>query len=122
MILDVSNVIIKPVEMDELILSIETILKEKQPPTTPIFCNYNDIPQIKNDVPNFNGVIREYHKTGSLMAELNYKDGKLHGDYKIYRKCGTLLVESHFQNGLAHGMTTWFGYNGQVMAIRNFKK
>lgn len=47
---------------------------------------------------NFNGIKRNYYKSGLLESETSWKDGKLNGISKAYSEDGTLKKESTFKD------------------------
>jgi len=102
------DLIIKPFLMKELMLSILKVLKQRSMSMNNI--RYQST--VKTESVNFDGLGREYYKTGELMAEIGYKNGKIDGIYKVYRKCGTLLAEANFRNGIVDGPAKWFNYQG----------
>lgn len=119
------DLLIKPFLFEELNLSIDNVINQgckrstKYNPEINTRGRFEDSSFIKSH--NFTGLIKEYYETEELMAELNYKNGKLNGISKVYRKWGATLAEVSFRNGLAHGKTKWFSADGQVCIVDNYE-
>lgn len=55
------------------------------------------------EIPQGNGMNKEYYENGILKEEISYKDGKLDGIYKEYYENGSLKSQSTFKNGVLDG-------------------
>jgi antitoxin component YwqK of YwqJK toxin-antitoxin module len=53
-----------------------------------------------NNNGQLNGVSKSYSRKGSLISEVNYKDGKKHGDVKTYDRKGNLIQHMVYKNGV----------------------
>ncbi len=119
MVLGVHDVVFKPISENRIVTSIKTTLQEikleERGPFKPTGNNQEKLLLFDNtEKNNFSGLIREYYQSGKLMAELNFRNGKLNGNSRVYRRSGTLLVNGNFINGLEHGKTCWFDNNDRV--------
>ena len=105
-----NDLLIKPFQFDDLILSVNRILsyesgkKEEDIP-------YSDNPDI----------LKEYYESGELMVEFNLKNGKLNGTSRLYRKWGTPIVEISYENGVVDGSINWFNADGHVRITDDFR-
>jgi antitoxin component YwqK of YwqJK toxin-antitoxin module len=60
------------------------------------------------------GIDRIYFPSGALMAEANYKGGKLEGSYKGYYESGPLASVQNFKNDKLDGEQLLYYPNGQL--------
>jgi len=58
-----------------------------------------------------------YYPDGSLRGEMNFKDGKLHGPWRVKTKEGTLLSEESYKNGVKDGLQVKYGSNNVVIGL-----
>ncbi|MGK7390715.1 MAG: toxin-antitoxin system YwqK family antitoxin [Candidatus Cyclobacteriaceae bacterium M2_1C_046] len=63
-----------------------------------------------------------YSFTGALMAESNYKDGKLEGIFKTYYESGVNQTDGYFQNNERNGIWSWYFENGQLETTINYSE
>lgn len=59
-------------------------------------------------------------KTGKLLAEESYTDGKLDGVLKNYYPNGKVTEETHYKNGLKNGTSKKFADNGTIIEHENY--
>lgn len=67
------------------------------------------------------GIVKEYFESGALLAEYNYKGGKLEGTSKGYYEKGTLRGEWNYKNGKLDGLMKYFYGNGNLNYETNYK-
>ena len=60
-------------------------------------------------------------KSVRVMAKMNYKDGKLEGEYWEYFDIGVLKVKGNYVNNKRHGTWEEFQPNGQPLAFSRYK-
>jgi DNA-binding response OmpR family regulator len=91
------DLLVKPFTIEILKVSIDRILRQRHTKQwrnltadnlSPKGIHFNDISS------PLEGSLREYYETSELMAELNYRDGKLDHINKIFRRDGNLLFNS----------------------------
>lgn len=61
-----------------------------------------------------------YYPNGTLKLEMNYKDGDLHGPYRLYSDQGKLLFQAIFVYGKAKGQI--FDNKGNLIGSVSFDK
>jgi len=67
------------------------------------------------------GTVKEYFENGALLAEYNYKDGKLEGTSKGYYQNGAFRGEWNYKNGKLEGKIKVFHENGKLNYEFNYK-
>ena len=67
------------------------------------------------------GIIKEYYESGKLLAEYNYKDGKLEGLSKGYYESGAFRGEWNYKSGKLEGIVKVFYENGNLNYEMNFQ-
>ena len=67
------------------------------------------------------GVSRGYYESGAFRGEWNYKAGELEGIVKVYYENGNLNYEMHYKNGELHGTGKYYRENGKLHFAWNFK-
>jgi len=77
-----------------------------------IFYEYFDVSNIK--APIENGIHTKYYKSGDLMSEIPYVNGKRHGQLKTYYKDGSNWIESFVVEGKQHGTRKVYYQNGNI--------
>ena len=65
-------------------------------------------------VKKLEGMVKHYHKDGSLASEITYKDKKRHGYAKGYYTNGALQGEFNYVDGELHGINKIYHLNGKV--------
>jgi len=60
------------------------------------------------------GVVKEYHESGKLKVESNYKDNKEDGTTRYYSKNGQLVGENDFRHGKLHGIALAYYESGKL--------
>jgi len=63
-----------------------------------------------------------YRKSGQLLSEINYKNGKRSGLAKDYYKNGKLHHEMYYEENLQHGEAKTFYESGSIHSITPFFK
>lgn len=61
-----------------------------------------------------NGVIKTYYDDGSLMDEINYKDGIRHGEMVSYYRNGVMRSKLNYLNGQKHGKSYQYYKDGKL--------
>ena len=56
------------------------------------------------EMPEGNGVNKEYYENGTLKEEVSYNNGKLNGIFKEYYEDGSLKSEGNYNNGVLDGI------------------
>ena len=56
------------------------------------------------EMPEGNGINKEYYKNGTIKEEVSYGNGKLHGIFKEYYEDGSLKSEGNYNNGVMDGI------------------
>lgn len=74
----------------------------------------------KKKVRKKDGLVVNRRKDGSLLSELNLKDGKLHGMAKDYYPNGSLHAQFLYENGVLQGERKWYHENGKIYKITPF--
>ena len=69
----------------------------------------------------FEKAIQQYYPDGKLMLEINYKDNKRQGIYRLYYWNGELMIGRNYERGKIHGIAEEYYENGKLMAERNYK-
>lgn len=69
---------------------------------------------------NKKGKLLHYFESGKLFIEENYKNGKLHGDFKRWFENGNLAIEAQYANGKSHGELTEYYENGNKKEEGNY--
>jgi len=67
------------------------------------------------------GIVKEYFESGSLLAEYNYKGGKLEGKSKGFYENGAFRGEWNYQNGKLEGINKVYYGNGKLNYELNYK-
>lgn len=62
----------------------------------------------------FNGLVKYYFENGTIYQEVNYKDGKIHGNRKIYFKSGKLQNEREYEDDKMEGKFSEFYETGEM--------
>ena len=60
------------------------------------------------------GTVKEYFENGAVLADYNYKDGKLEGKSKGYYPNGTLRGEWNYKNGKLEGVIKAYYQSGKL--------
>jgi antitoxin component YwqK of YwqJK toxin-antitoxin module len=60
-----------------------------------VFCGYS----VDCGSKPIDGMTKVYYESGKLMAEKNYKDGKLEGISKQYYESGKLMAVENYKGG-----------------------
>ena len=74
-------------------------------------------PEKKKKLPKKDGLVVNKRKDGSVLSEINLKDGKLHGPAKDYYADGTLHAEFNYVAGLLENEMKWYHKNGNLYKI-----
>lgn len=53
---------------------------------------------------------KSFYKNGAVSEELNYVNGKLHGQYFCWDEEGKILIEGKYENGLEQGFWTFYNH------------
>lgn len=61
-----------------------------------------------------NGLVKTRRKNGTLLSEINFKDGKMHGISKSYYPDGTTHFIYPYNNGVLEGDLLWYYRNGKL--------
>ena len=56
------------------------------------------------EMPEGNGINKEYYENGTIKEEVSYGNGKLHGIFKEYYEDGSLKSEGNYNNGVMDGI------------------
>ena len=56
------------------------------------------------EMPEGNGVNKEYYENGTLKEYVSYSNGKLNGSFKEYYEAGSLKSEGNYNNGVLDGI------------------
>jgi len=56
------------------------------------------------EMPEGNGINKEYYKNGTIKEEVSYGNGKLHGIFKEYYEDGSLKSEGNYNNDVMDGI------------------
>ena len=59
-------------------------------------------------------VKKHYYKSGALMWEAPYVNGKEHGIEKWYYESGALMAEAPYVDGKRHGIEKWYYTSGAL--------
>lgn len=62
-----------------------------------------------------------FSSEGTLLAEVEYKEGRQHGLSRLYYANGALYAEQHFKNGLLDGPQEYYYRNGTQQALLSYK-
>lgn len=68
-----------------------------------------------------NGLIKSY-KNGWLLEESYYKDGKPHGTFKMYDEQKRLIAECKMENGRQHGISRMYSKTGVIIRESKFNE
>lgn len=67
------------------------------------------------------GMVKEYFESGALLAEYNYKGGKLEGTSKGYYENGAFRGEWNYKKGKLDGKIKVYHVNGKLHYELNYK-
>jgi hypothetical protein len=67
--------------------------------------------------PKKDGLVINKRKDGSILSEINLKDGKMHGPAKDYYADGTLHAEFNYIDGKLEDEMKWYHKNGKLYKI-----
>ncbi|MDP7028224.1 MAG: hypothetical protein QF380_07445 [Candidatus Marinimicrobia bacterium] len=56
------------------------------------------------EMPEGNGINKEYYEDGTIKEEVSYSNGKLNGIFKEYYEDGSLKSEGNYHNGVMDGI------------------
>ena len=56
------------------------------------------------EMPEGDGINKEYYENGTIKEEVSYSNGKLNGTFKEYYEDGALKSEGNYNNGLMDGI------------------
>ena len=56
------------------------------------------------EMPEGNGINKEYYENGTIKEEVSYSNGKLNGIFKEYYEDGSLKSEGNYNNGVMDGI------------------
>ena len=72
---------------------------------------------LKDNSISTNGteIVTLYHRSGAILAETPYKNGKMHGIEKFYYESGDLWYETPYVNGKKHGIEHIYYTSGSIM-------
>ena len=62
-----------------------------------------------------------YYSNGTLLAEANYKDGKLNGIVKQYYKNRNLEYIKNYKNGQLDGISEFYSEDGKLISKKVYK-
>jgi len=97
--------------------------------------NYNDCPEncinllslsSVDEITSYNGKLfsgvgYELWRPNQLRAELNFKNGLLHGSFKMYHENGQLYLERTLKDGLLNGTNYEYTESGQLKYESDYK-
>jgi hypothetical protein len=63
----------------------------------------------------------EFHDNGARKSEIEYDDGKAHGDAKYYFRTGSLKIEGAYKNGQKHGRWKYYDENGDRLGVERWR-
>ena len=66
------------------------------------------------EMPEGNGVDKEYYENGMLKEEVSYSNGKLNGFFKEYYENGSLKSEGNYKNGVLDGLIKEYYSNSKT--------
>jgi antitoxin component YwqK of YwqJK toxin-antitoxin module len=78
---------------------------------------HTEKPSTKKKQPKKDGLVVNKRKDGSILSELNLKDGKLHGPAKDYYADGTLHAEFTYEAGVLEKELKWYHKNGKLYKV-----
>lgn len=68
------------------------------------------------------GIVREYHKNGKLLSEINYKNGKIEGLLRSWYDNGQLHDSAYFEKGKVIGYAVAYYRNGNKNREENWNE
>jgi CheY-like chemotaxis protein len=114
-----ADLMIKPFQIEDIVLSVEGVLAQAEEPTLGI-SKVSQLPFPRGLNPD--GITKEYYRDGRIMGEFSCRSRKLDGLSKVFRRTGTLLCEASFSGGVEDGSTVWYSYDGQMRIRDDFVK
>jgi MORN repeat variant len=66
------------------------------------------------------GAAERWYVNGQMLAQFNYLNGKLHGEYTWWDSDGQMCEQSNYANGKRHGEYTWWENDGRVREKSNY--
>ena len=81
---------------------------------------FGNIIKTSGKIPD--GIVKQYYKSGNLMFEFIYKDGKRKGISKNYYENGNLLAEINFKNNKKEGTEKIYYESSKLKSELIYKK
>jgi hypothetical protein len=69
----------------------------------------------------YHGPAKDYYEDGTLHTEYNYVEGVLENELKVYHKNGKLYKVTPYLHGKIHGVEKVYGTDGKLMAEHPYK-
>jgi len=76
----------------------------------------------EEEVISREGLYKEYHKSGELLGEGNWKDGKPYGEFKVYYKNGDIQIIMNYQDGKLDGSYKSYYPKGAPLREAQYQK
>lgn len=68
------------------------------------------------------GTLKEYYENDQLKAKINYKKGKLDGNFSIYYPDGKLCQKGTYKKNVLHGKVKIYNEKGKLLRVIKYKK
>lgn len=69
-----------------------------------------------------NGVFKRHHADGSLKTEVNFVEGRQHGEAREYYQNGNLKLVVNYEHGVKEGVSKYYYENGKLYRETPFQK